>query len=397
MLYVGIDIAKLKHDFYIMRENKTKLIGPVTIKNDIVGFTTLLQSIQGFMDSYSECPAHVYIGLESTGHYGYNLIHFLRGQDFTIYLLNPKRTSDMHKASTLRKTKTDKVDARMLANIVYAERDTLTPYTAKSYHMEQLKSLTRYRSRLVRDNAKLKTSLRRLVTILFPEYDGIFSRIHGECSYALLSEFPDKESMAKANIIRLTNIISHTTRGRHGRATALRIRELAKTSIGTISPVQSMELKDTIERIQCLTTKINELDKDISRRMTVLDSPIATIPGIGSILSAIIVAEIGDIGRFAHPDKLVAFAGLSPSIYQSGQFLGTHAKMEKRGSRQLRYAIMRAAESAARYNTYFAHQLHKKCCEGKAYRVAVSHVARNLLRLIYRMMLTGEAYHQPDV
>lgn len=362
MLYVGIDIAKNKHDFYIMGENKEKLVGPVTINNNLEGFNSLLQSIRQIInDSTSVC-----IGLESTGHYGYNLTHFLYEQGFTIYLLNPKHVSDMHKASTLRKTKTDKVDAQMLTNIVYAERDTLTPYTAKSYHIEQLKSLTRYRSDLVRDNAKLKSSVKRLINILFPEYDGFFSNVHGACSYALLSEFPSKESIAKANIVRLTNIMSHTTRGRYGREAAKQIRELARNSIGTESPVQSMELRDTIERIHHLTKKVNQLNQEISCQLHEINTSITTIPGIGDVLAAIIVSEIGDINRFPHPDKLVAFAGLSPSTYQSGQFLGTHAKMEKRGSRHLRYAVMLSAEYAARCNPYFARQLHKKtlCRQG---------------------------------
>ncbi len=393
MLYVGIDIAKNKHDFYVMGEGKQKIIGPVTIKNNLEGFTFLLQSIL----KNTESLADVHVGLESTGHYGYNLIHFLYKQGFTIHLMNPKKTSDMHKASTLRKTKTDKVDAQMLANIVYAERDTLTSYTGQSYHMEQLKSLTRYRSDIVRDNAKLKTSLKRLINILFPEYDGVFSSVHGEVSYALLSEFPGKGPLAKANIIRLSNIINQASHGRYGRDTAEQIRNLARKSIGLDSHVQSMELIDTIERIQHLSNKIHELDQEIAHRMSKLNSPITTIPGIGNVLAAIIISEIADMNRFSHPDKLVAFAGLSPSTYQSGQYVGARAKMEKRGSRQLRYGVMRAAESVARCDAHFARQLHKKRCEGKPYRVAVSHVARNLLRLIYRMELTGEEYHQPNI
>lgn len=393
MLYVGIDIAKNKHDFYIMKENKEKLVGPITIKNNMEGFALMAQAIR----EYSDQPETVHIGMESTGHYGYNLIHFLYEQGFTIYVINPKLTSDMHKASTLRKTKTDKVDAQMLANIIYAERDTLTPYTAKSYHMEQLKSLTRYRSDIVRDNAKLKTSLKRLVNILFPEYDNVFSSVHGEVSYALLSEFPGKEPLAKANIIRLSNIISQASRGRYGRDVAEQIRHLARKSIGMDSSVQSMELRDTIERIRHLSNKIHQLDQEIERRMSKTNSVVTTIPGIGNVLAAIVISEVGDINKFSHPDKLVAFAGLSPSTYQSGQFIGTHAKMEKRGSRQLRYGIMRAAESVARCDAHFAYQLHKKRCEGKPYRVAVSHVARNLLRLIYRMEITGEVYRRSNV
>ena len=129
--------------------------------------------------------------------------------------------------------------------------------------------------------------------------------------------------------------------------------------------------------------------------MKEVDSPVSTIPGIGKVLAAIIISETGSMTRFKNPDKLVAYAGISPTTYQSGQYKASIARMEKRGSRQLRYAIMQAAEHAARYCDYFARQMQKKRAEGKSYRVAISHVARNLLRLIYRMEITGEIYHAP--
>lgn len=390
MIYVGIDVAKTKHDFFIVGEKGERLVGPVTIKNNLDGFNTLVQAIEENKNNDS-----VRVGMESTGHYGNNILHFLYEKGFTLYIMNPKLTSDIRKAGSLRKTKTDKIDCRAIANIVRMHYGELEPYTIKSYHIEQLKSLTRYRQDLVADRARLKNSVKRLINILFPEYDTVFSNLHGTTSYAILSEFPGKTEISNANIIRLTNVICKASGGRRGQETAEKVRELARKSIGSVSPVQSRELRETIERIQELSKKIDEIEQEIEKRTKELNSPIFTIPGIGKVLGAAILAEVGNIARFKSPDKLVAYAGLSPTIYQSGQYMAPIARMEKRGSRQFRYAIMAAAERTGRFCPYFARQMAQKRAEGKCYRVAVSHVARNLIRLIYRMELTGKAYHAP--
>ena len=395
MLYIGIDVARSKHDFFIMGENGERVAGPITIRNHLDGFTRLIRTIQECKNAQEDNLGDVFIGMESTGHYGDNILNYLYEKGFTIYVMNPKLTSDIRKSTSLRKTKTDKIDCRAIANIVRTHREEFEPFTIKSYHISELKSLTRYRQNLVSDRSRLKNSVKRLINILFPEYDEIFSDTHGETSYAILTEFSGSNKIAKANIIKLTNIIAKASNNRCGRELAERVRSAARNSIGTISEVKSEELKDTIERIRQLTTKIAELDKRIEEMMKEVGSSISTIPGIGKVLSAIIISEIGNMARFKNSDKLVAYAGISPTTYQSGQYKAPIARMEKRGSRQLRYAIMQAAEHVVRYCDYFAHQMQKKRAEGKSYRVAISHVARNLLRMIYRMEITGEIYHLP--
>lgn len=403
MLYIGIDIARSKHDFFIMGESGEKIAGPITIKNSLNGFEKLIQTIndnngdKNGINTGDDGMSKVYIGMESTGHYGDNILHYLYEKGFTVYLMNPKLTSDIRKSTSLRKTKTDRIDCRSIAKIVRDHREELTPFTIKSYHISELKSLTRYRQNLVNDRSRLKNSIKRLINILFPEYDDLFADVHSNTSYAILSEFPGHNELATANIIRLTNIIVKVSNGYYGRDKAEKIREYARRSIGTISAVKSEELKDTIERIRRLSNKITELDRQINDMMKEIDSPITSIPGIGNVLAAAIISEVGDIGRFKNSDKLVAYAGISPSTYQSGQYKAPNARMEKRGSRQLRYAIMLAAEHVARSCQYFSLQMQKKRIEGKTYRVAVSHIARNLIRLIYRMELTGETYHTPSL
>lgn len=404
MPYIGIDVARSKHDFFIMGEHGERIAGPTTIKNNQEGFQKLLQAINtcdddgdNDNDGNNDGAKNIYIGMESTGHYGDNLLHYLHEKGFIIYVMNPKLTSDIRKSTSLRKTKTDKIDSRAIANIVRTHREDFEPFTIKSYHISELKSLTRYRQNLVSDRSRLKNSVKRLINILFPEYDELFSDLHGTASYAILSEFPGHDKIAKANIVRLTNIMAKSSNNYYGRSMAEKIRETAKSSIGTISEVKSEELKDTIERIKQLSVKINELDKKIDQMMSEINSPITTIPGIGKVLAAMIISEVGNIVRFNNPDKLVAYAGISPSLYQSGQYTAPNARMEKRGSRQLRYAIMQAAEHTARHCDYFAHQMQKKQTEGKPYRVAISHVARNLLRLIYSMEKTGKTYCAPTL
>lgn len=397
MLYIGIDVARSKHDFFIMGENGERVAGPITIRNNLDGFMRLIRVIQECKNAQEDNLGDVFIGMESTGHYGDNILNYLYEKGFTIYVMNPKLTSDIRKSTSLRKTKTDKIDSRAIANIVRTHREEFEPFTIKSYHISELKSLTRYRQSLVSDRSRLKNSVKRLIIILFPEYDEIFSDIHGETSYTILTEFPGSIELAKANIIKLTNIISKASNNRYKREMAERIRNVARNSIGTTSKVKSEELRDTIERIRQLSAKISELDKRIDEMMKEVDSPISTIPGVGKVLAAIIISETGNIARFKNSDKLVAYVGISPTIYQSGQYIAPIARMEKRGSRQLRYAIMLAAEQVARNCQYFAAQMQKKRAEGKSYRVAISHIARNLIRLIYRMELTGETYHAPSL
>ena len=158
------------------------------------------------------------------------------------------------------------------------------------------------------------------------------------------------------------------------------------------SPAKSLELKHTIKLIYELNEEIAEIEAEIKKIMDAIDSPILSIPGIGLNLGAIIIAEIGDFSRFDSPDKILAFAGCSPSTYQSGQLYSSHAKMEKRGSRYLRWALLNAAAYVCNWEPTFSAYLAKKRAEGKHYYVALSHAAKKLVRLLYHLETTGEAY-----
>ena len=387
MIYVGIDVAKNKHDCCITGDNGGKLYSVFTIKNNREGFDVFLEKILSVATNLSEVKA----GLEATGHYHINILRFLIDNEINTYLINPLRTNSYRKSHTLRSTKTDKEDAATIADMLKND-DTLIPYTSESMKYDELRALTRYRYDKVRERARLRIAVVKLTDILFPELEDLVSDMHGSFVYALLSEYPGASYIAKANVESLTEIISASSCGKCGEERASLIRDAALNSVGSEIPARSMELKHTITLIGVLTEEINGIEKEINEIMDRIDPPILSIPGVGIQMGAMIIAEVGDFSRFKSADALLAYAGLSPTTYQSGKLLSTHSHMEKRGSKYLRYALFSTAKYVCRWDEDFARYLAGKRAEGKHYNVAITHAARRLLRVIYRMQLSGEPY-----
>ena len=387
MICVGIDVAKDKHDCFILNSEGEVLADVFTVPNNAEGFDTLLQTSR-----CCTCPADkIKVGLEATGHYSYNILGFLLSKGLPTFVINPLHTNLYRKSLSLRKTKTDRVDARTIATMLMSDVD-LKSYTDTSYHNEELKSLTRYRFDKVRERAKLKQSVSRLVTILFPELEKLVPTLHMVSVYKLLSEFPGAHQIASAHLTHLKAVLADASKGRYDRDKAVEIRDAARNSIGSRMPAKSLELKHTIRLIRELDAEIEEIEKEINSIMDEVHSPITTIPGIGTRMGAMILAEVGDFSNFDSADKILAYAGLSPSTYQSGQLINCYSHMEKRGSRYLRYAIFNATKYVCLWDSSFAAYLAKKRAEGKHYNVAISHAAKKLVRLIYAMEKSGQPY-----
>lgn len=387
MIYVGIDVAKDKHDCCILGSEADKLFPVFTIPNNKAGFDELYEK----MFSVTDDKTKIKVGLEATGHYSLNLLGSLIDKGLPTCVINPLHTNLYRKGLSLRKTKTDKVDARSIAEMLVTDK-TLKPYTGTSYHSEELKSLTRYRFELVKERAKLKTSVSRLVNILFPELESLVPTLHMNSVYRLLQELPGAYFIASSNLTHLKALLADASKGHYGREKAIEIRETAKSSIGSLMPAKSMELRQTIRRIDTLTSDIKEVEQSIQKIMDECGSPITTIPGIKYRMGAMILAEVGDFARFSNADQVLAYAGLSPSTYQSGQLISSYARMEKRGSKYLRYALFNAAIYASVWDERFRLYLSKKRAEGKHYYVAISHVVKKLVRTIFRMEITHTSY-----
>lgn len=391
MICVGIDVAKYKHDCFILSSEGEVLADVFTVSNNAEGFDTLLQTIRRCASPADK----VKVGLEATGHFSNNILGFLLEKGLPTYVINPLHTNLYRKSLSLRKTKTDRIDARTIAAMLMSDVE-LKVYAKRKYHSEGLKSLTRYRYDKVRERAKLKQSVSRLVTILFPELEKLVPSLHIASVYALLVEFPGADCIAKADLTRLTDLLHEYSKGKYGQAKAELIRDAARTSIGSNMPAKALELKHTIQLIQVLNSEIAEVEASIKEVMGLIETPMTTIPGIGTRLAAMILAEVGDFSLFSSPDKILAYAGMSPTTYQSGQMIGTHSRMEKRGSRYLRYAIYNATKYVCRWDPTFAAYLAKKCAEGKHYNVAISHAAKKLVRLIYALEKSGQPYRLPE-
>ena len=387
MICVGIDVAKDKHDCFILSSEGEVLADVFTIPNNAEGFDILLQTIR----RCARPSDKIKVGLEATGHYSYNILGFLLDKGLTTFVINPLHTNLYRKSLSLRKTKTDRVDARTIATMLMSDVD-LKSYTDTSYHNEELKSLTRYRFDKVRERAKLKTSVSRLVCILFPELEKLVPTLHMASVYTLLSEFPGAHQIASAHLTHMKTVLSDASKGRYDRDKAIEIREAARNSIGSKMPAKSLELKHTIQLIQVLDAEIKEIENEINSIMDEVHSPITTIPGIGTRMGAMILAEVGDFSTFDSADKILAYAGMSPSTYQSGQLTSSYSHMEKRGSKYLRYAIFNATKYVCNWDPTFAAYLAKKRAEGKHYNVAISHAAKKLIRLIYAMERSGQPY-----
>ena len=389
MVCVGIDVAKDKHDCFILSSEGEVLADVFTIANNREGFETLLRQIQ----ACTSLSDKIKVGLEATGHYSYNILGFLLDNGLHTFVINPLHTNLYRKSLSLHQTKTDRIDARTIASMLMSDVD-LKSYTDTAYHNEELKSLTRYRFDKVRESAKLKQSVSRLVNILFPELETLVPTLHMASIYAMLSEFPDAKQIANAHLTHFKTVLSDASKGRYDREKAVEIRDAARTSIGSAMPAKSLELQHTIRLIRELDKEIDEIETAIKAIIDEMAPPILSIPGISYRMGAMILAEIGDFSRFDSPDKLLAYAGLSPSTYQSGKLnaTGAYSHMEKRGSRYLRYALLNAAKFVCHWEPSFAAYLAKKRAEGKHYNVAISHAAKKLVRLIYALQTSGKAF-----
>ena len=379
MVYVGIDIAKLNHYASAIDSDGVVLIEPFEFLNDNDGFYMLLSKLNPFeKDS-------IIVGLESTAHYGNNLVSFLVSKGLHVCVINPIQTASLRK-NNIRKTKTDKVDTLVIAKAV-ALMDHPRFVTLYDIALMQLKNLGRFRMKLVKQRSRTKIQLTACLDQVFPELQYFFkSGIHQKTVYAILKEAPSASQIASMHLTHLKNLLVSNSQGRFKKEMALELRVLAQKSVGTVDRSLSIQITQSIAQIQLLDRQIDVVESEIRDIVISLDSVIMTIPGIGPINGGMILGEVGDINRFSKPRKLLAFAGLDPSVYQSGNFIAKKTKMSKRGSSALRYALMNAAHNVVKYNQTFKEYYDSKRSEGRGHYNALGHCAGKLVRIIYKML-----------
>ena len=384
MIAVGIDIAKRTHEACFMSQAGQEIGKPRHFRNTRAGVRALLDDLQQLTE-----PAM--IGLEATGHYWLALHDELVRAGHTVQVLNPLQTHAYRK-TTVRKVKNDRKDAWLIADVVRIGRGRAA-YVPDEMIL-QLRELTRFRWGLVDQIGDAK---RRLLTILdrvFPEYETLFSEVFLKSSRALLQQATTAAEFAEADLSELTAVLEQASRGRLGQTKAEAVQTAARESLGLakLGGVAGFELRALLDQITFLEQQVAATEQQIEGLLAPCEQHVTEIKGIGPVLGASLVAEIGDISRFPRLESLVAYAGIDPSEFSSGEFTATETHMSKRGSPYLRRALWLAAVSASRSNPDLAAYLQRRLDQGKPWGTAMGAVARKLLSRIYVILEHNRPY-----
>ena len=376
MYFIGIDISKYKHDCCIISAADQKVVSKVTIKNNKAGFDELLTIINSLSN-----PEDIRIGFESTAHYALNLELFLENSLLTFMEVNPVLISEYKKSKTLRRTKTDSVDcesiARWLMTVEYK------PHSKGFYHAYSLKSLTRLRDKLIRQRSFYLVKITNVLDHTFPEFKPFFNERLSKTALYLLENYGSAEKMARMNSASYEKLRS-VSRGKFSPQQFLRLKELAANTVGVNNSIFDVELNSLLSLYKSLVKEIDTIEKEINKLIEEVHPHYMSVPGIGPLSAAVIYSEYGDISNFTNPGQMLAFAGIEPGINESGT--ESHGgKMVKRGSSQLRYTLINCCLPLIRFDMTFATYYAKKRGEGKPHRVAITHVAKKLIRVIYAL------------
>lgn len=387
MFYCGIDIAKYKHEASVIDTNGKAMLDSISFTNDKQGCEKILAVFQKFEIS----PADVIIGMEATGHYWLSVYAFFLELGYNVKVINPIQ-SEAFRKMYIRQTKNDSKDSFIIAQIM-----RFGQYSATSLSEENiiaLRQLSRYRLALVDACGDCKRRVIALLDQVFPEYDNLFSDTFGSSSTELLLNCPTPEDMLAISTRKLTNILNKASRGRLGKEKAEEIKAAAEGTFGIAfaKDAFAFQIKQLIQQIVFTEKQLSELEEQIADLLHKTNQYITTITGIGDVLGAIIVSEIGDINRFERPNQLVAFAGLDVTVKQSGEFSGSKNKISKRGSPYLRRAIWLAAQRAAFCDPILSEYYQSLRARGKHHLTAVGGVARKICNIIFVILKENRPY-----
>ena len=385
MLFVGIDIAKRNHEASVIAQDGRVVRKAMRFANSQAGYNK-------FMDMVRSLSEPVVFGMEATGHYWLTLYTHLRNDGFTVHVINPIQ-SDALRGMYIRKTKTDSVDSVIIADVIRFGRYCET--SVEPGDLQAMRELCRQRFYIIDMASDLKRKVIALLDQVFPEYEKLFSDSFGVSSMELLSQYTTPEEMLSVSSQQLAEVLEKASRGRLGAEKAVEIQDAAKNSFGIVMASGSFSLiiRQYIEQIRSLESSVDIFDTEIARLLSGFDTQLTTITGIGPTLAAVILSEIGgDIRRFSSPAKLAAYAGVDPTVRQSGDFSGTRMKMSKRGSPYLRRAIWLASTVAA-FKDPAIHALYeRKRAEGKDHMTVIGHICRKMISIIFAVLRDNTPY-----
>ncbi|HCJ09260.1 MAG TPA: IS110 family transposase [Lachnospiraceae bacterium] len=386
MYIVGIDIGKNHHEASIVSPEGKQIGRSLRFATTHKGADSLMSFIFKNIGN-SPCV----FGMEATGHYWYPIYSFLKVKGYTIYVINPIQSDSLRKMY-IRQTKNDSIDSFLIAEVIrFGQFGTTSMADENILAMRQL---CRYRDSVISSRTEIKLRIGTIMEQIFPEYEKQFSSLWVSTSMGILEKYLTPENIENAPIDELFEIIKDKSHNRLTKAKAISIKEAAADTFGIkiAQDAFSFQLKQLIDRMNFLDKQIEALDIEIMKYYEQFDCYLHTIPGIGIIGAATILAEIGDISRFKNSSALVAFAGIDPTVRQSGEFNSTHNHMSKRGSPYLRHAIFLAATTCSFHNSPLNAYYKKKRDQGKHHLTATGAVARKLTTVIYAVLRDSKPY-----
>ena len=386
MYIVGIDIGKNHHEASIVSPEGKQIGHSLRFATTHKGADSLMSFIFNNIGN-SSCI----FGMEATGHYWYPIYSFLKARGYTIYVINPIQSDSLRKMY-IRQTKNDSIDSFLIAEVIRFGQFTTTSMADEN--ILAMRQLCRYRDSVISSRTEIKLRISTIMEQIFPEYEKQFSSLWVSTSMGILEKYLTPENIENAPIDELFEIIKDKSHNRLTRAKAISIKEAAADTFGIkiAQDAFSFQLKQLIDRMNFLDKQIEALDCQILEYYEKFDCYLHTIPGIGIIGAATILAEIGDISRFKNSSALVAFAGIDPTVRQSGEFNSTHNHMSKRGSPYLRHAIFLAATTCSFHNSPLNAYYKKKRDQGKHHLTATGAVARKLTTVIYAVLRDSKPY-----
>lgn len=384
MFFCGIDVAKRKHCALVLDDHGQVVQGAWSINNDQQGFELLRQVLSAW-------PESLLVGLEATGHYWLALYESLTALGYPVVVLNPLQVA-AYRRSGVRKVKQDTTDAFWIAD--YIRIANLPPTSRDTPQLLQLRELTRFRAQLVEQIGDCKRRLLCILDRVFPEYETLFSNVFIKSSRELLKQAVTAAEIAQFDLSELTNLLQEASRGRFGSAKALAIQQAALRSVGVgfLTDAVRVEMRCLLQQIDLVDAQVDQIEVTVAALMAQIPQHITSIPGIGPVTGAAILAEIGDIHRFDSVEKLVAYAGIDPSVYQTGEFQASHAHMSKRGSPYLRHALWQAASMAVQFDPDLRAYYQAKREQGKPHGVVLGAISRKLLARIFTILKEQRPY-----
>lgn len=385
MFYLGIDIGKNTHVASLVDDKKKVIFKAFSFSNSIDGAESLILKLEAFKNELE-------VAMEATGHYWLSLYSYLVEKNFTVRVINPIQTDGWRQGIEIRKRKTDIIDSLLIADLLRYGDFVETSLSNEDYL--SLRNLSRFRSYLISSIGDLKRKTIALLDQVFPEYASSFSNIFGKTSKEILSNFSTPSDFEDINSDDLNTFLESVSKKNYASKKIDELSKKASSSFGINFCLDSfsLQIKMLIEQISFIQNQVSDVENEIELLLEKLNSPITTIPGIGSVNAATILGEIGDIKRFSNPSKLVAYAGLDASVSQSGEYESTYNHMSKRGSPYLRRALFQSALRAEFCDPVFSDYYQKKISEGKHHLVATNAVARKLCHTIFAVLTKDEPY-----